>query len=273
MGRQADVGLGLLERAPGAVGLRAPRMVERAPRGPYDRPGPRCAGGRSARLDARDERHRHRESLQPRRAGGPGGHEHHSPVYRPWHTTVRTDAGGTRHLSRLRQGSRARRRRPRRQAGVRACRSHAGDRPADGSTGALPIRSDAGRRPGVSGSGTRTICRRRPWPSARRAFDARASVAGRRHVPAGESGGAAGQRRRAAAWADRRVQQPNVRRHPGCANRRDAQRRLRAHRPDPRRRHAGHARSHDRQQDVSRKGERRTTPSRRSPAPTRRTRS
>ncbi len=79
MGRQADVGLGLHERAPGAVGVRAPGMVERAPRGPHDRPGPRRTGGRSARMDARDERHGHRESLQPRRAGGPGGRQYPLP--------------------------------------------------------------------------------------------------------------------------------------------------------------------------------------------------
>ena len=55
----------------------------------------------------------------------------------------------------------------------------------------------------------------------------------------------------ARARPDHRVQQPDVRYRQGGADRGDAQRGLRPHRPHPRRRHAGGARVHDREHGLS----------------------
>ena len=210
----------------------------------------------------------------------PAGGSERGRTRRPRTAAARPDRGGADRVSRFDQGQGAAA--PRCSSASRcSCRStsmpppgrQTDERCAAATTRRAAersgVRANQGRggRGGGGGGGGRG-----QQPPTDRLTARQVARAGRR-VPRRQQGGAPHQRRRPRARADRRVQQPHLRRHEGGADRRDAQRGLRPHRAHPRRRHAGRARVRRSSTRPIPTGARRTTRSPRSPAPTRRTKS
>ena len=282
MGGQADDRLGHHERAPRAVGVRASGLGRTSTsRSHIDRRrsttrwsskrsrGRRAPTARSPRRRSTSSRRRARRPPATDAAAADGRGRAAATARRRRSSTRISTPSRTRCAAR-----------PCSSASRHSCRSIS--TPPTGRltdlAGALPLRPDAGRRPTrrCQGRGTRTIRRRRRGRgrAARRTPDRAPGLAGRRHVPASRT------RRRCAsttpAAAHGQIVAFNNRTYdvtqavPTVVMRNEDYGRIARILADGT---PVDARSDDRQQDVSRKDERRTTPSPRSPAPTRRTRS
>ena len=131
VGDQADAVVGLHQRPPRAVGLRSPRLGQRALLGAHHRAGQGSADVRSARVDAGHRRHRHRAGVSAADAGA-------------------ADAGAAHRLSGQRKAQGQRPDRARRQAHARAGEHQPAGQAAARRSGARAVRSRTTRTAGAA---------------------------------------------------------------------------------------------------------------------------